>query len=349
MGWGRIDDEFDEHPKVLAILDENETVEAALAIALWTLCLTWAHRNTRKRGKVPGLIPSGLPRRYFGGDARRGIEVLIKHRLWDVTDGGWLIHDFGDYLPTEKTREERAAAGRKGAAARWHKNGSTEATPSQPDSNLLSEDGSLLQDDGNAMASHGKPLANDGSRTPARRDPIPTPVTHTQTQTQSSKAEDQTPLVNAARRPEPETLPGTDQALIPIDDIHTASVNRASRDAQFDAYWKPYPRKVGKQGARKVWDTKVKNGADPDAITAGAVAFAEHVRAWQTPEDKIPHPSTWLNAGRWEDVLPPPPGQSLAVRDDRGGGAVLPDGRTLNRKTVQHVNHLAAYGGPPDA
>lgn len=222
MGWGRIDDEFDEHPKILAVLDEHDASDAGLAIALWTLCFTWAHRNTRRRGKVPGLIPAGLPRRYFGGSARTAIDILIKHRLWDVTDGGWLIHDFADYLPTEKTREERAAAGRKGAASRWHKDGTAEATPSQPDSKLPSEDGSLLQDDGKAMAS-------DGSRAPARRDPIPTPVTHTQTL--SSKAEDQTlfPAADASG----ETKPGSDLV------VANSRSSPTKRGTRLDPEWLP--------------------------------------------------------------------------------------------------------------
>jgi hypothetical protein len=54
VGWGRIDDAFDDHEKVLALLDLDEGIAA---IGLWTLCFTWAHRNTRKKGKTPGLLP----------------------------------------------------------------------------------------------------------------------------------------------------------------------------------------------------------------------------------------------------------------------------------------------------
>ena len=57
MPWARIDDAFDDHPKVLAVLEHEQ---GGAAIGLWTLCLTWAHRNTLKRGKVPG-VDSGQP------------------------------------------------------------------------------------------------------------------------------------------------------------------------------------------------------------------------------------------------------------------------------------------------
>ena len=89
MGWARIDDGFDDHPKVLALLEYEQ---GAAAVGLWTLCLTWAHRNTRKRGKVPGLLPSSLPRRYLGPAARELAELLVKVKLWeDRGPEGW--HD----------------------------------------------------------------------------------------------------------------------------------------------------------------------------------------------------------------------------------------------------------------
>jgi len=189
MGWGKIDDMFDEHPKVLAILDEEEPVDAFAAITLWTLCFTWAQRNTRRRGKTPGLLPSGLPRRQIGQYGRTAAAILVKHGLWDeAPDGGWMIHDFADYLPTAETRAARSEAGKRGAEARWGKR-------QQPDGNLPSQNGNRPSEDGNLPSPSqtgdskpdGKRVANDGSRARARRVttsssseglpiPIPTPV-----------------------------------------------------------------------------------------------------------------------------------------------------------------------------
>lgn len=174
MGWGRIDDGFDDHPKVVAILDEDDTPSAAAAIALWTLCFTWAHRNTRKRGKTPGLLPAGLPRRFLGHLGKDGAQILVKHGLWEPQDdGGWMIHDFGDYLPNEETRAARSEAGKRGAEKRWADKHAAEAAATEAEmANCHGEDGNLPSD------SHGdasKPEANDGSRAPARRDPTPIP------------------------------------------------------------------------------------------------------------------------------------------------------------------------------
>ncbi|MGO8729855.1 MAG: hypothetical protein ACLQK8_24765 [Streptosporangiaceae bacterium] len=195
MGWGRIDDGFDDHAKVIALLEHDD---GAAAIGLWTLCFTWAHRNTRKRGKTPGLVPASLPRRYIGPKGRELAALLVKVGLWeDRGDDSWLFHDFDRYLPTEQTRDARSEAGKRGAKARW-------GNRAGRDSNLPSDDGKPMAADSTDSAldadepargtderqrpsvngnepsgdsnlpsgllfEDGKPMASDGSRTPARR------------------------------------------------------------------------------------------------------------------------------------------------------------------------------------
>lgn len=183
MGWGRIDDRFDDHQKVIDLLEYEQ---GAAAVGLWTLCFTWAHRSTRKPGKTPGLIPASLPRRYVGPAGRELAGLLVKVGLWEERgDDGWQFHDFDKYLPTEHTREARAEAGRKGAEKRWgtKRGGSRKQT----DSKLPSGDAKLPGLDGKPPeASHdadSNAVANDGSRTPAHRAiskeiaiPLPEPV-----------------------------------------------------------------------------------------------------------------------------------------------------------------------------
>jgi hypothetical protein len=182
MGWGRIDDRFDDHQKVIDLLEYEQ---GAAAVGLWTLCFTWAHRSTRKPGKTPGLIPLSLPRRYVGPAGRELAALLVKVGLWEERgEDGWLFHDFDKYLPTEHTRDARADAGRKGAAARW---GAKRGSKKQTDGNLPSDDAKLPGLDGKppeaSYDAHSKPVANDGSRAPARRAiskeiaiPLPEPV-----------------------------------------------------------------------------------------------------------------------------------------------------------------------------
>jgi hypothetical protein len=70
---------------------------------------------------------------------------------------------------------------------------------------------------------------------------------------------------------------------------------------QFDAFWEPYPKKVGKGEARIVFDKL--NAADKSAAIEGAARHAECIRA--NPEVFVlPDGPVWLNKRRWEDEEP---------------------------------------------
>ena len=69
----------------------------------------------------------------------------------------------------------------------------------------------------------------------------------------------------------------------------------------FDEFWSLYPRKIAKATARKDW---AKLSAEQQLMAAKAIDT--HCQYWRTKETElefIPHPSTWLNAERWEDEL----------------------------------------------
>lgn len=81
-----------------------------------------------------------------------------------------------------------------------------------------------------------------------------------------------------------------------------------SRD-EFEEWWQAYPRKIGKDDARKAYAKKVKNGVTPVALLE-----AVQQQRWNLIVRYRPYPATWLNGGRWQDdpeaaapveVLPP--------------------------------------------
>ncbi len=77
----------------------------------------------------------------------------------------------------------------------------------------------------------------------------------------------------------------------------------ASRDALFDAFWKAYPRKAGKDEARKAFDKRKPTPELLNAILA-AIEVQRQSLDWQKDGGQfIPHPATWLNQGRWQDEL----------------------------------------------
>ena len=69
----------------------------------------------------------------------------------------------------------------------------------------------------------------------------------------------------------------------------------------FDEFWKAYPKKVGKEAARKAFG-KVKV---PIESLLTAIERQKCSDQWTKDNGQyIPNPATWLNQGRWEDELP---------------------------------------------
>ena len=67
----------------------------------------------------------------------------------------------------------------------------------------------------------------------------------------------------------------------------------------FTQFWKAYPRKVGKAAAMKSWKTK-KPPLDKCLRTLSLLVKTDQ---WMREDGRyIPHPATWLNQGRWDDV-----------------------------------------------
>ena len=82
------------------------------------------------------------------------------------------------------------------------------------------------------------------------------------------------------------------------------SNTRAPRSlGDFDSFWKAYPRKVGKEAARKAY-VKALRSASHGEVMEGV----ENLRLAVAGKDPqyTPHPSTWLNRGGWEDEMTPP-------------------------------------------
>ena len=102
-----------------------------------------------------------------------------------------------------------------------------------------------------------------------------------------------------------------------VVDIHVDSGD------QFDEFWSEYPRKVGKALARARWDAIIEGittrTLDRDSgqyvaleLKATADEIITGLKAWKRAntsyngdfliEDRyIPHASTWLNRGMWQD------------------------------------------------
>jgi uncharacterized protein YlbG (UPF0298 family) len=96
---------------------------------------------------------------------------------------------------------------------------------------------------------------------------------------------------------------GTNRAdsLIPITDSPLPITSTEVIEDYFEDFWYKYPKKVGKEAARKAW-----NKANPDIIKViDAINWQRETKQWQAEDGKyIPNPATYLNQGRWMDEAP---------------------------------------------
>lgn len=94
-------------------------------------------------------------------------------------------------------------------------------------------------------------------------------------------------------------IPDKKQDIYP--DKNTDSLSRKALDPVFDAFWQVYPKKTGKEAARKAFK-KIPKSAH--SLLVPAVEAQKKSRQWMEENGRfIPNPATWLNQGRWEDEI----------------------------------------------
>ena len=84
------------------------------------------------------------------------------------------------------------------------------------------------------------------------------------------------------------------------------------KDELFDEWYNKYPRKVGKQAAIKAWNKPTLTDDDKNKAIQ---VIDNHIKYWidkDTEVEHIPHPATWLNNRRFEDVL-----QAVNLKEQR--------------------------------
>lgn len=132
MPWVRIDDHFDEHPKLQAV--------GPLAWGVWLAGLAYCNRNL-----TDGFIPRAKAHTLANFEVVDGNDViwtlgrssgladedadgkwvaslLVEAGLWDQVSGGYIVHDYDEYQRTkaviEEERDKKRAAGQAGGKAR---------------------------------------------------------------------------------------------------------------------------------------------------------------------------------------------------------------------------------------
>lgn len=71
------------------------------------------------------------------------------------------------------------------------------------------------------------------------------------------------------------------------------------QDREFAQFWEAYPEKTGKKAAYRAWMKATDRPPVRDIIQA--IDQAKKSERWQ--KGFVPNPATWLNQGRWADVI----------------------------------------------
>jgi pyocin large subunit-like protein len=88
----------------------------------------------------------------------------------------------------------------------------------------------------------------------------------------------------------------------PSSSNHHNEPSQLVRADEFEVWWEMYPRKTSKQASHRAWSKLT-----VDDRRAALAALPAHIQYWvdaNTSPQFIPHPATWLNGRRWDDVLP---------------------------------------------
>lgn len=79
-----------------------------------------------------------------------------------------------------------------------------------------------------------------------------------------------------------------------------------SKTANFDIFWKAYPKKKSKDAALRRWRA-IKPSFELLQIILAAIEQQKKSEQWTKDNGQfIPHPATWLNAGGWKDETSSP-------------------------------------------
>ena len=72
-------------------------------------------------------------------------------------------------------------------------------------------------------------------------------------------------------------------------------------DERFESLWALYPRKVGKQKARKYYERAIKNGTSDEVIRKGIESYNREIQVQGTQTNFIQHGATWFGNAGWEN------------------------------------------------
>jgi hypothetical protein len=88
----------------------------------------------------------------------------------------------------------------------------------------------------------------------------------------------------------------------PFGNLKIGEVSQPMFDAEFEQWWKAYPKRVGRIAAQAAFRKVRKRGVPFSVLLVGIEAY----RQMKPSYADWCHPTTWLNQGRWMDEVDDP-------------------------------------------
>jgi hypothetical protein len=268
MTYFKVDDHFHSHPKILDLGLE--------AVGLWTLAGSWSGEQL-----TDGFIPKSLIARL--GGSLETAQALVDIGLWEITEGGYLFHDWDAHNQTKtQVIESREAWRSKKEKQRGYRTSAKKDDVSSLDAPLSFNSSDSIE--GIDEMSLGDSLGESPGESLGESHESPGTRNKEQGTRNRNKEQGTRTKEQGTRNKEVE--------------------KRYEED--YERFWKIYPRRVGKISAHAAWKKSLL-AADAETIIQGAQAFADDPNR---QEEFTPHPATWLNQGRWEDDALPERGSA---------------------------------------
>jgi hypothetical protein len=203
---------------------------------------------------------------------------LVEVGLWETVEGGYRVKSWLDWNRSRAEITDYMAKDRDRKPRSRHDSESDRPEPDPPN--------------GGGQDVDRIPNGNrTESESPAERSPNGVPP-HAGARTRSPR--------NSTPRNSTPSQDTHTAALIELPECHDAP------PPGFEEFWKLYPKKEKKQGAKDSWQSKVAKAKVPADLVM--TALRAHIVVWhRNPEYPkfVPHPTTWLNGQRWNDELGP--------------------------------------------
>ena len=235
-------------------------------------------------------LMTGFPEEHV----KEGIKSLISLGVVQINNNQLIVPNFLEAQETSKTDAQRQ---------REYREKRRDKARSQNKSNASQNSSEVSQDNAVESRNKTKPLqvvttGHNRSQpvTPTSADPDPDPDPDP-----GLTSADPDPDLTSAD-PDPDlTSTDPDPDLTSTDPVQ---ISTSKRDccANFERFWKTYPRKSGKKAALKSFLHASKDGMPKIESILDAINQQKKSVQWQDPQ-LIPLPTTWLNQGRWDDEL----------------------------------------------